>query len=55
MEEGGRLWAHFHALLRELAERGVSLGRFAPGPALLAHRAPCRDSGLLGPTLVPAP
>ena len=33
MEEGGRLGAHFHALLRELAERGVSLGSLRAPPS----------------------
>ena len=33
MEEGGRLGAHFLALLRELAERGVSLGSLLAPPS----------------------
>ena len=33
LEEGGRLGGHFQALLKELAERGVSRGVLAPPPS----------------------
>ena len=55
MEEGGRLGAHFQALLRELAERGVRLGTLQAPPSWPDVPPPGRSSRLLGPTVDPAP